>query len=93
MDLTITAEDLAFEPTTLVAAAGVPFVVTFKNADDDIPHNLRLLAPPAYQRTLLETEVFVGPAESTMAIPGLAPGTYRFDCSVHPTMTVDLRVG
>lgn len=93
MGLTITAADVAFEPATLVAPAGVPLLVTFQNTDDGIPHSLRLLAPPAFQRTLLETEVLAGPAESTMAIPGLAPGPYRFDCSVHPNMTVDMQVG
>jgi plastocyanin len=92
-DLTIRAENVTFVPATLSARAGVPLRVTLQNADDDIPHNLRLLAPPAFQRSLLETEVILGPAEVTMAIPGLAPGRYRFDCSVHPSMVSDLGVG
>ena len=92
-DLTITAENIMFEPATLSAPAGVPIRVTFQNADADVPHNLRLLAPPAFQRSLLETEIVLGPAEVTMAIPGLAPGRYRFDCSVHPSMVSDLGVG
>ena len=92
-DLTIRAENVAFEPTALAAPAGLPLEVTFQNADVDIPHSLRLLAPPAFQRSLLESEVVLGPAEVTMAIPGLAPGNYRFDCTIHPSMTADLRVG
>ena len=92
-DLTIRAENITFMPATMAAPAGVPLEVTLQNADLDVPHNLRLMAPPAFQRSLLETEIIVGPAETTMAIPGLAPGRYRFDCSVHPSMVADLDVG
>ena len=34
-----------------------------------------------------EGAVFSGPATRWYAVPALAPGTYRFVCDVHPSMT------
>jgi plastocyanin len=91
--LTIVAVDIAFEPSALGAPAGVPLAITFDNQDEGIPHNLRLLGDAGFSTTLVESEIVTGPATQLVAIPGLVPGRYRFDCTIHPNMTADLTVG
>ena len=92
-DLTIVAVNLAFEPASMSVPAGVPLAITFENRDDGIPHNLRLLGDAQFSTTLIESELVTGPATQNLAVPGLMPGRYRFDCTVHPSMTAGLTVG
>ena len=41
---------------------------------------------------ILKTDVFPGVAKKSYQVPALAPGTYNFSCTVHPTMTGTLTV-
>lgn len=91
--LTIVARNIAFDPPALSVPAGVPLTVTFDNQDAGIPHNLRLLGDAQFSTTLVESEIVTGPAIQVVEIPGLVPGRYRFDCTIHPNMIVDLTVG
>jgi plastocyanin len=91
--LTVIALDIAFEPAALSAPAGVPLAITFDNQDAGIPHNVRLLGDAGFSTTLVESEIVTGPATQLVAIPGLVPGRYRFDCTIHPNMTAELTVG
>ncbi len=90
--MTITAKDVAFEPTSFTAPAGRPLEITFHNQDAGVPHNLVLFAGPSLSDELVKSEVFTGVADQQVSIPGLVPGAYRFSCNVHPNMTADLTV-
>ena len=90
--LTIVAEDIAFEPASLRVPAGTPLDITFENRDDGVPHDLRLLGDAQFSTTLVESEILTGPSTQRVPVPGLLPGRYRFDCTVHPNMVVDLTV-
>jgi plastocyanin len=91
-EFTIVAEDIAFQPASLLAPSGSDLHVTLDNRDDGIPHNLKLLGGPDLGTVIVETEVVTGPVTQETTIPGLEPGAYRFMCVVHPNMTVDLTV-
>ena len=91
--LTIVAADFAFEPATLRAAPGVPLHIAFENHDRDVPHDLGVYAGPGFATELAKTDIVVGPATLDLEIPGLVAGAYEFRCTVHPTMTGQLRIG
>lgn len=91
-ELTIVAEDIAFQPASIAAPSGSDLQVTLDNRDDGVPHNLRLLGGPDFGTVIVETEIVTGPVTQETTIPGLVPGAYRFMCVVHPNMTVDLTV-
>jgi plastocyanin len=89
-DVTITAEQLAFTPTSVTAAAGKPFTIAFTNKDAGIPHNIAI-------KNVAGTEVFKGDIVNGVVtkvyqVPALDAGTYPFACSVHPGMTGTLTV-
>jgi plastocyanin len=90
--LEVTAESLAFTPTTLVGPAGVPFTITLRNRDDGIPHNVAIRAglpvhdAPPDGRDLFAGETVTGQATVTYQVPALPAGTYTFYCTVHPNM-------
>lgn len=92
-ELTIVARNILFDPPALSVPAGIPLTITFDNQEAGIPHNLRLLGDAQFSTTLVESEIVAGPATLQLAVPGLVPGRYRFGCSVHPHMGVDLTVG
>lgn len=97
--LEVTAENIAFSPTALVAPADVPFTITLHNRDDGIPHNIAIRAgAPAGDvapsgRDLFVGEIVRGPVTTTYDVPALPAGQYTFYCQVHPNMigTLTLR--
>lgn len=89
-DITITAVNNAFDPSTLTVPAGEPFDLYFQNVDS-APHNVAI-----YTNASLSEEMFVGEVITNdailYAIPALEAGEYFFRCDVHPDMTGTLVV-
>jgi plastocyanin len=87
--LTITAPVGAaatgFQPTTLKAAPGHAFTVTFDNQDAGVPHNWVLTKPDGSSVDIGDTTFFNGPGQKTYNVPSLSAGQYPFMCQVHPT--------
>jgi plastocyanin len=83
-DLTITAEDNAFDQATITLTAGEGTSVFFRNLDG-APHNIAI-----YSDDSASTSLFVGETITDDAvmyeIPALEPGEYFFRCDVHPDM-------
>ena len=76
---------LAFDTTTLSWAADTPVTVTFQNTDPGQTHNFSLYRDSAHTDPIGKTE-FIGAGESaTLDVPGLAAGTYAFQCDAHPS--------
>lgn len=92
--LTIVAQNLSFNPTTLTAPAGQPVALTMDNRDAGVPHNWAVYADRAYSQPIFQGDLDSGPAPITYNFDAPStPGTYFFRCDVHPdTMTGQLTV-
>lgn len=83
---TLIAEAIAFDRTELRVAANRPFVLVFENREA-VTHNVSIYASEANQDRRFEGALFAGPSTRWYPVPALAPGTYRFACDLHPSMT------
>jgi plastocyanin len=88
--LTVTAPvgaaTAGFDPTTLEAAAGAPFTLTFDNQDNQAPHNLVIQKPDSSKVAVQgDTAFFTGPGQRSYQVPALTAGDYKYLCEVHPT--------
>jgi plastocyanin len=87
----IVARDIAFDPATLTVPAGAAFTVTLDNQDDGVPHGIAVdIAGGNGATPMAASEVVIGIAPTTLPVPPLVPGRYRFFCPVHPNMAVDV---
>jgi plastocyanin len=84
--LTVTAKALAFDTDEIDLPAGQPTTITFDNQDAGVPHNIAVYNDSSLSETLFQGEQFPGIDNRPYAIPPLEPGTYYFQCDVHPTM-------
>jgi plastocyanin len=81
--LAIAARDIKFDKNCLAAPADQELTITFDNKEL-APHNVAIRNQKG-DGDLFAGEVFSGPKVVTYRVEGLAPGTYRFWCSVHPS--------
>ena len=81
----ITAQNMAFSPTTLDVTANKAFSLTLDNKDS-APHNVAIYTDSGAGTSISVGEV-VSSNKSTQQVPALAPGTYFFRCDVHHEMT------
>lgn len=80
-------ETLSFQPTQVVVQAPGPSTLTFQNVSS-LPHNLTFtIGLTAATRTIVEP----GGSDQVPLI-ALAPGAYRFVCTIHEGMTGTLVV-
>ena len=80
-------ETLSFQPTQIVVQAPGPSSLTFQNTSS-LPHNLTFTSGlNAASRTIVEP----GGSDQVTLTP-LAPGAYRFVCTIHEGMTGTLVV-
>ena len=82
----ISAAEIAFDQAELSVPSNQPLTIVFENREA-VPHNVSLFAGATGGERRFEGAVFSGPATRWYAVPALAPGTYRFACDVHPSMT------
>jgi plastocyanin len=82
VQLDIIAKGVAFDPTCLVAAPG-SFTINFDNQDAGIQHNIAVLDQKGGTQ-IAATDIAAGPVKQTLDLK-LDPGTYYFQCDVHPT--------
>ena len=87
----ITAADLAFDATTIVAPAGEAFSTTLVN-DDSAPHNLSVYVEEG-GTAVVRGDVISGGQTTTVEIPPLDAGEYFFVCDLHTNMTGTVVVG
>lgn len=85
--LTLVADDVAFDTSTLSADAG-EITINYQNDDDGVSHNLQVSG----NGVDASTELAEGPVEQTLTFEA-EPGTYEYVCTVHPNeMTGTLEV-
>jgi cytochrome c oxidase subunit 2 len=79
----LTAQAIKFDQSTLTGPA-TGFTIHFDNKDNAIPHDVDIL--DANGTKVVDNKDFPGPATKDYAIPALPAGTYKFECSIHPTL-------
>jgi hypothetical protein len=79
----LSALDIAFDRTELHVPVAVSFVLVFENREQ-APHNVSVYRGTGATDRVFEGVVFGGPGTRWYPIPALAPGTYFFQCDVHP---------
>ena len=87
----ITAADLAFDATTIEATAGEDFTITLVN-DDSAPHNISIYSEEGGDQIVLGDTAEAGQSV-TVDVSALEPGTYYFQCDIHPDMNGSVVVG
>lgn len=77
-----------FETTQITLPAEEEVVVSFRNEDPQVPHNVALYTDETYTRAIFVGDIVTGPTDVDYAFRAPEPGTYAFRCDVHPqTMT------
>jgi plastocyanin len=86
----ISANNIAFEQTTVSAPAGTAFVITFDNKEAQ-PHNIQI--KDGSGTSMFKGDIVQGPKQVDYQVPALPAGSYTFVCDVHPNMTGTLTAG
>jgi plastocyanin len=81
--VTLVAQDLAFNTTELSLRAEGEAVITFDNQDDGVAHNAAVYTEEGGE-AIFQGEVITGPATVEYAFSPPPPGTYYFQCDLHP---------
>lgn len=87
----VIAENIVFEPEEIAfpeAQEGSEVTIWFRNQDQGIPHNIWIYpienGEPQTDAPFFEGETFNGVAAEVYEFAAPAPGTYYFNCTVHP---------
>jgi len=79
----LTAQNVKFDKTELTAPA-TGFTIHFDNKDTGTPHDVDIL--DASGTVVVNNKEFPGPAVQDYPVGPLPAGTYKFECSIHPTL-------
>jgi cytochrome c oxidase subunit II len=79
----LVAKGVKFDKSDLTApAAG--FTVHYDNEDAGTPHDFVILDNAGTK--VYGSKVVTGVAQADFAVPAIPAGTYKFECSIHPTL-------
>ena len=79
----VLARNIAFDRTELGIPALRPVIIVLQN-QDTVPHNLSIYSDAAFKQRVFEGVVFDGGGTRWYPVQSLAPGTYFFQCDLHP---------
>lgn len=79
----LVAQGVKFDQSTLTAPA-TGFTIAFDNKDAGTPHDVDILDGSGTK--VYDSKDFPGPAKQDLPVPPLPAGTYKFECSIHPTL-------
>jgi plastocyanin len=76
-----------FEQKCYAGPAGKPFTINFDNKDSGVPHNFAVYDKQGgtYLFGAKTTQIVTGPGSARYEVSAQKPGTYYFQCDVHPT--------
>lgn len=86
-DVTIIAQNIAFDVAEVTVPAGRPFTIAFVNNDVGVPHNVAIHGGSPAGPAVWVGEIFNGVETRVYQVPALEAGAYGFICTVHPNMT------
>lgn len=83
----LTAQNIAFDKSTITVGAGDEVMINFDNKDNNVPHNFSVYTDSTATKLIFQGEIITGPKtiSYTFVAPN-TPGNYFFRCDVHPTM-------
>ena len=84
-DVTLVAQNIAFDQSSITVPAGKPFTIAFDNRDPSVPHDVVIKGSSG--NALFQGAIVTGPKVVVYNVPAIPAGTYTFVCSVHPNMT------
>jgi plastocyanin len=84
-ELTITADDLAFDTACIALPADEAITLILVNDDTD-PHNIAIWTDSSKGTELFSGVIIDSGERISYEVPALEAGTYYFDCTVHPAM-------
>ena len=85
-ELTITADNLAFDTACIVLPAGETVTLILVNDDTD-PHNVAIYTDSSKGTQLFAGDIVEGGETAEYKVGPMEAGTLYFDCTVHPTMS------
>jgi plastocyanin len=77
------AQNIKFDQTTLTAPA-TGFTIHYDNRDAGTPHDFVVLDNAGAK--VYGSPVTTGPKVADFPVPPIPAGTYKFECSIHPTL-------
>jgi cytochrome c oxidase subunit 2 len=81
----LTAENTAFDKSTISVPGGVEVMIHFKNEDNGVPHNFALYRTSAAENQVFSGQIITGPRRVVYTFKApQTPGRYFFRCDVHP---------
>jgi cytochrome c oxidase subunit 2 len=89
--INLTAQNIAFNMSTITVPAGAAVTVNFQNMDNQTPHNFSVYTSGSATGTaagpIFTGQIVTGVSSTTYKFTApTTPGTYFFRCDVHPTM-------
>jgi plastocyanin len=79
----LVAKGVKFDQANLTApAAG--FTIHYDNEDAGTPHDFVILDSNGTK--VFGSKTVTGVAQADFAVPAIPAGTYKFECSIHPTL-------
>ncbi len=83
----ITAQNIAFNLSTITVPAGSTVIVHLNNLDNFVPHTFSVYTDSSASSPIFQGSAVTGPAIMTYTFTAPAtPGTYFFRCDIHPVM-------
>lgn len=82
----VSSDTHAFSPDRLLVPAGERFLLTYTNDEPGAQHNIAVYTEEGGDAIAVSDSI-VGPdAVTEVEVPALDPGTYYFQCDIHPFM-------
>jgi plastocyanin len=82
--VTLVAKNTAFDLSSIALKAGKPSVVTLDNRDAGVSHTFSIYTDASVTHALFQGTPVTGVAMKRYRVPVLDPGTYYFQCDIHP---------
>jgi len=82
--VSVSSDNIKYDRSCLAVPANQDFTINFDNKEG-LPHNVVILKEKTSSDPLFSGDIITGPKKVSYQVKALAAGTYRFNCSVHPT--------
>jgi plastocyanin len=92
-ELTVVAQNIAFDTQTIELPPDAVVTITFDNRDAGVLHNISIYSDESLGELLFQGELVTGPATIPYEVGPFPAGEYYFQCDVHPNMNGTVSVG